>query len=888
MNIFRQGSIILGLAVLAACNSSTENPIPISNIDPFKASSVNKLIKVSGPNGWDNLVQDGTAIANAQYTASFRIKGAATITLRFLEGNWGKNLANVSCAGSSDWKTCSVMVKMGENPRFTFNLTYSDPASTPTFIDDAQLLDANGTNILVNSDFSSSTILPWWSGSSFSLISEDDGTPPPTPTGVTTWKNVEIGGGGMVTGMVIHPKVANVVYARTDVGGAYRWNETTGTWLPLLDQLTRQNQGYLSVDSLALDPNNASVVYASVGNSQSPTDIGETAVLKSSDSGANWTVLRRGDFILGNRDYRDTGERIIVDPTNSSHIVYGTRLTGLYESTDAGVTFNRVGNVPISDTIVLPNGNTTQTLYQGVAWVQFDKTGVAYAGVTKSGIFRGVGGTWTKISPAELNNDIPTRAAVASDNTLYAAYMSPDGEVYSAELGFIYRYRNNTWSNITPPVGSWKPNAITVSPNDPNFIVASPYNATHDWRDLWFSRDAGATWKGIPFNTGRFVPKEGWLSSGEFVFISQSLMFDPFNPKRLWGSSGMGVWRSDNFDTPDTSTFTTYSKGIAETVDFMIATPPGADQTFIAVGDVCGMKWKDLDTVPSLEDRFTSNHMNCVDIAYSEKTPTAMAIVGRNWDTYNFFNATSRDGGNTWQEFSAPKNGFGAGRMAISSTDPQNMVWAGQGDTLFYSRDGGKTWAQSQSQTGSAGPGSPVFNSIWTPVWPLAADPERGGVFYSYGSYWGNLSEIYRSEDGGATWKTVSRFPTFFENVRLRTTPGRAGHLWLGTYTNGGYRSTDGGTTWQPLTGFTDLRDISLGKAQTPTAYPTIFAMGTRAGITGVYRSLDEGQTWVLTTPNPNQNILNTLFKSLTADRNVFGRVFVATDGRGTFYGTLR
>jgi hypothetical protein len=44
----------------------------------------------------------------------------------------------------------------------------------------------------------------------------------------------------------------------------------------------------------------------------------------------------------------------------------------------------------------------------------------------------------------------------------------------------------------------------------------------------------------------------------------------------------------------------------------------------------------------------------------------------------------------------------------------------------------------------------------------------------------------------------------------------------------------------------------------------------------------------VLTSPNAEQNVLSGSFTSLTADRNVFGRVYVATSGRGTFYGTLK
>ena len=49
-----------------------------------------------------------------------------------------------------------------------------------------------------------------------------------------TFKSVDIGGGGWVTGVIAHPTEQNLIYSRTDVGGAYRWNKQTQRWQQLI------------------------------------------------------------------------------------------------------------------------------------------------------------------------------------------------------------------------------------------------------------------------------------------------------------------------------------------------------------------------------------------------------------------------------------------------------------------------------------------------------------------------------------------------------------------------------------------------------------------------------------------------------------------------------
>jgi xyloglucan-specific exo-beta-1,4-glucanase len=67
------------------------------------------------------------------------------------------------------------------------------------------------------------------------------------------WGNVEIVGGGFVPGIVFNLSEPGLVYARTDIGGAYRWSQRGGRWIPLLDWVGWDSWGYTGVASLATD-----------------------------------------------------------------------------------------------------------------------------------------------------------------------------------------------------------------------------------------------------------------------------------------------------------------------------------------------------------------------------------------------------------------------------------------------------------------------------------------------------------------------------------------------------------------------------------------------------------------------------------------------------------
>src|SRR3569833_621046 len=80
-----------------------------------------------------------------------------------------------------------------------------------------------------------------------------------------TWNNVQIVGGGFIPGIVFSQAQQNLIYARTDIGGLYRWNQTASTWPPLLDWVGQSNWGFSGAACVAADPSNANNVWAAVG-----------------------------------------------------------------------------------------------------------------------------------------------------------------------------------------------------------------------------------------------------------------------------------------------------------------------------------------------------------------------------------------------------------------------------------------------------------------------------------------------------------------------------------------------------------------------------------------------------------------------------------------------
>ena len=136
------------------------------------------------------------------------------------------------------------------------------------------------------------------------------------------WRNVVIGGGGFVTGIVIHPRERGLMYARTDVGGAYRWDSAAKGWIPITDWLGMADVDLTGIESIALDPSDPNRVFLAAGIYSR----GNAAILRSADRGKTFERTDVPFKMGGNEAGRNNGERLAVDPNLSNVLFFGSRL----------------------------------------------------------------------------------------------------------------------------------------------------------------------------------------------------------------------------------------------------------------------------------------------------------------------------------------------------------------------------------------------------------------------------------------------------------------------------------------------------------------------------------------------------------------------------------
>lgn len=646
---------------------------------------------------------------------------------------------------------------------------------------------------------------------------------------------------GRIIDLAVNPHDPATYFVATAGGGVWKTVNAGTTYEPVFD-----GEGSASIGVVTLDPGNPHVVWVGTGenNAQRAVSYGD-GVYKSVDGGRSWKKmgLERSEHIGG----------IVVDPRDSD-VVYvaaqgpvwapgGDR--GVYKTTDGGATWSKVLDVSENTGVneVHMDPRDPDVLYAS-AWQRRRHVWTFLGGGPESALYKTTdgGASWSKITAGLPSGDVGRIGLCVSPvdpDYVYAIIEAADddgGFFRSTDRGGSFQKRGgyNTSGNYYAE--------IMCDRFDRDRVVSM---------DVWaqVTDDGGATW-------GRFGEHSKHVDN-------HALWQDPRDPDHYLNGNDGGV-----YETWDRGTTWQFKANLPVTQFYKVALDNelpfynvyGGTQDNFSIGG------------PS---RTTSQHgivnddwfiTNGGDGFESQADPTDSRIVY----------AQSQYGGLVRYDRSSgeivpiqPQPGLGEpglrwqwdAPLLVSPHSHTRLYFAA--NKLFRSDDRGDSWrVVSPDLTRQLDRNTfPVMGKVWSVdavaknssttiygnIVTVDESPVQEGLLY-VGTDDG-LVQV--SEDGGATWRKVERFPgvperTYVNMVLASRHDANTVFAVFNNHKNGDFkpyllRSTDRGRTWTSISGDLPERGNAFAVAQDHVAPDLLFA-GTEFG---VYASRDGGAGWV-------------------------------------------
>jgi len=648
------------------------------------------------------------------------------------------------------------------------------------------------------------------------------------------WRNIGPFRGGRTRAVAGVPSQPNLFYSAQVNGGVFKTTDYGRTWQPIFD-----DQPTGSVGAMAVSVSNPNIIYVGSGEGLHRPDLSVgDGIYKSTDAGKTWTHL-------GLRDGQQIAQ-IAVDPRNPDRLLvavaghpYGpNEERGVFLSLDGGKTFEKTlyrdENTGASDVQIDPAN--PETVYAALwearegPWENGSWNG------TNGGIFKSTDGgkTWKQLTKGLPNEIVQANLAIAASapQTLIAAVATlKAGKLFRSEDG------GESWTLATEDerpgarIGGGDLPLIRIDPQHPNIVYSASVVC-------WKSTDGGKTWEGWrgapggddyqnvwinPTNSdvillgsdqGTIITVNGGASWSSWYNQSTAQLYhvsaDNAFPYRLYsgqqesGSVGIVSRGSDG-----AISFRDWRPVAAEEYGYVAPDPLDAD--IIYGGKLTRYDRRTGQAQSILPKPFRSDEFRMVrtqPIVFSPVDPHLLFFAANTlWQT--------SDGGQHWTQISpdlARKNfevpaSIGKFRSQPSAQPRQrgviytvapsplekNRIWAGTDDGLIHvTTDGGKNWKDV----------TPPAITAWQKISLMDAGHFDANTAYAAVNTI-RLDDlrphIYRTNDGGKTWKEIVRGIPENENVNaVREDPRRRGLLFAGTE-RAVYVSFDDGENWGPL-----------------------------------------------------------------------------------------
>jgi photosystem II stability/assembly factor-like uncharacterized protein len=663
------------------------------------------------------------------------------------------------------------------------------------------------------------------------------------------WRMIGPFRGGRTRAAAGVPSQPNVFYVGQVNGGVWKSDDYGRTWTPIFDHESTQ-----SIGAIAVAASNPSIIYVGSGEGLHRPDLSVgNGIYKSTDAGKTW-------IHLGLRDGLQI-PALAIDPRDPNRVFaavlghpYGpNEERGLFRSTDGGQSWQKIiyknENTGASDVAIDPSNPDVMYASMWEAregpWEdnnEFNGTG--------GGLFKSTdgGNTWHPLTNGLPKDLTQIYVAIAPSDTrrLYATvavasgplafYRSddagenwskatddprPSGRIGGGDLAIprvdsknadvVYSASTVTmrsadggksWSSFRGAPGGDDYQNLWINPTDPNIILLVSdqgalvtVNGGVTWSS-WYNQPTAQIYHVAVTPTFPYRVCGGQQESGSVCISSRG--HDGVITFRDWHPVGVieyGYVAPDPLD-PDII----YGGGRSEVSKFHWST-----------GQV-----QNITPIPLRSAKYRTDRTE--PLMFSPLDPHTLYFASN-----VLFKTT--DGGNSWQTISTdltrenPGVPPSVGSLVAKGADKQRGViyalapsfktidtlWAGTDDGLVWlTRDGGKSWNDI----------TPKELTPWSKITQVSAshfDDESAYASVSRFRIDDNRPYIYRTHDGGKTWKLITTgLPDFGPVDTVREDPWRTGLLFAGTE-NSVWVSFDDGDDWQSLQlnlPHTSMRDL--------------------------------------------------------------------------------